>query len=370
VPSFDIEVPALSRGLLDRSEDVREPERVTASWPAAKVLRVGSAGSLPLVTDGTGTRLVLDDAAGWGQVPPAGAVLLGCIDGRHYWAIPADGDGASILPTALPPVSVPPVSVPPVSVPPVSSPSPSLLVESASLPSPSTPSTASPSTSLLVESTSPPSSLSLSAPTTTTGTIRSAGPLLADDEAALATTAVALLGWHAGAAFCSRCGQPTTADPTGHSRSCPSGHQEFPRTDPAVIVLVHDGAGNAVLARQPSWAPGRFSVLAGFAEAGESLEATVVREIGEEIGVQVGDVEYLGSQPWPFPRSLMIAFAARAPRGALLRPRPGEIEQARWFSRDRLRALLEGRGDGVEPVTLPDSISIARRMVEGFVRAG
>jgi NAD+ diphosphatase len=291
--AFHIDVPVLSRGLLDRSEDVREPAAVAAAWPGARVLQVGEAGRLPLAPDAGEPRLAFADAARFGVAPPAGAVLLGSIAGTHYWAVPA-------------------------------------VVESA-------------------------------------GTIRSVGPLLSDDEAALATTAVALLGWHATAAYCSRCGRPTAPDATGHSRSCPVGHQEFPRTDPAVIVLVHDGEGNAVLARQPGWAPGRFSVLAGFAEAGESLEATVVREIGEEVGVAVRDVEYLGSQPWPFPRSLMIAFAARAPRGAALRPRPGEIEQARWFSRDRLRGIISGNAE--EGITLPDPVSIARRMVEGFVAA-
>ena len=307
--AFRIDLPALSRGLLDRSEDVREPRQVAAAWPTAKVLRVGPAGELPLIGDGGGTRLAFGDATDWGVAPPPGAVLVGSISGTHYWAVTdGSGSGDSGVPAAS---------------------------------------------------------------GVTSGTIRSAGTLLADAEAALATTAVALLGWHAGAGFCSRCGRSTVADVTGHSRTCPSGHQEFPRTDPAVIVLVHDGAGSAVLARQPSWAPGRFSVLAGFAEAGESLEATVIREIGEEIGVGVGDVEYLGSQPWPFPRSLMIAFAARAPRGAQLRPREGEIEQARWFSRQELRALVDGEAGATGGrVTLPDSVSIARRMVEGFVRSG
>jgi NAD+ diphosphatase len=136
--------------------------------------------------------------------------------------------------------------------------------------------------------------------------------------------------------------------------------------------MVHDAADHAVLARQPSWAPGRFSVLAGFTEAGESLEGTVAREIDEEIGVAVDQVEYLGSQPWPFPRSLMIAFAARAPRGAALRPRPGEIDDARWFSRGELRTLLrDADGGRVTPsgITLPGPVSIARRMVEAFVHA-
>jgi NAD+ diphosphatase len=112
--------------------------------------------------------------------------------------------------------------------------------------------------------------------------------------------------------------------------------------------------------------------LAGFTEAGESLEGTVAREIDEEIGVAVDQVEYLGSQPWPFPRSLMIAFAARAPRGAALRPRPGEIDDARWFSRGELRTLLrDADGGRVTPsgITLPGPVSIARRMVEAFVHA-
>lgn len=294
MPGFRIDLPALSRGLLDRSEDVREPARVAATWPSAKILQVGPAGRLPVTREGPATRLEFTDAARLGDVPPPGAVLLGSVGGTDYWAVDA-------------------------------------AVESAA-------------------------------------TIRSVGPLLSDDHAALATTAVALLGWHAAAGFCPQCGRPTQPDATGHSRSCSEGHQEFPRTDPAVIVLVHDGQGNAVLARQASWAPGRFSVLAGFAEAGESLEGTVVREIGEEIGVRVGDVQYLGSQPWPFPRSLMIGFEALAPVRAVLRPRPGEIEQARWFSRQQLREIMAGRVDG--GITLPDSVSIARRMVEGFVAAG
>jgi NAD+ diphosphatase len=346
--SFHIDIPALSRGLLDRSEDVRDPDSVAAAWPAAKIIPVDGEGRLPLASTGDRVRLVFHDAARFGGAPPDGAVLLGSVEGTHYWALERDRISAATV-TGSPPAASSPRVAPP----------------------------------------APPPETSTGAPVPdiTLGTIRTAAALLSEDEAALATTAVALLGWHAAAGFCSRCGAPMTPDSTGHSRSCPSGHQEFPRTDPAVIVLVHDGEGNAVLARQPSWAPGRFSVLAGFAEAGESLEGTVVREIGEEIGVRVRDVEYLGSQPWPFPRSLMIAFAARAPAGAPLRPRPGEIEQARWFSRDRLRALLEsgpgigregrsvsaspaGVGDEAPAITLPDSVSIARRMVEGFVRAG
>lgn len=298
---FTIDLPALARGPVDRSEDLRHPERLAGSWRTARVLAVGTDGRLPVTTTASGLHLAFVDATGIGDAPPAEAVLLGRVGDRDFWAIPQPG-------------------------------------------------------------TAPGDA----------DTIRALGPLLADDEASLATTAVALLGWHESAGFCSRCGQPTRSDVSGHSRTCPSGHQEFPRTDPAVIVLVHDGDDHAVLARQPSWAPGRFSVLAGFAEAGESLESTVTREIAEEIGLPVDDVNYLGSQPWPFPRSLMIAFAAQAPRGVPLTPRAGEIEDARWFSRQELAELIaaDTAADQAGGITLPGPVSIARRMVEGFVGTG
>ncbi len=126
-----------------------------------------------------------------------------------------------------------------------------------------------------------------------------------------------------------------------------------------------------VLARQPIWPPGRMSVLAGFVEAGESLEATVVREIGEEIGVRVRDVAYLGSQPWPFPRSLMLGFAARTDAGAPLFPRDGEIEEAIWIDRDAVRGLLDAGAGGWEStppggIGLPPPVSIAHRMIAGW----
>ena len=216
------------------------------------------------------------------------------------------------------------------------------------------------------------------------GGLRELGSLLPDSDAGLLTTATALLTWHAAAGYCPRCGQQSLPTPAGWSRVCPAGHEDFPRTDAAVIVLVHDGAGSMVLARQPIWPPGRMSVLAGFVEAGESLEATVVREVLEEVGVHVTDVSYLGSQPWPFPRSLMVGFAARAEPGAELRPRDGEIEEAHWYDRAAVRAMIAaedpavadnwgsaapivGRGDGSAfNVVLPGPVSIARRMIEGW----
>jgi NAD+ diphosphatase len=222
--------------------------------------------------------------------------------------------------------------------------------------------------------------------------LREIGALLSDTEAGLFTTATALLTWHGAAPFCPRCGQRSTPRPAGWSRTCPNDHEEFPRTDPAVIVLVHDGDDSIVLARQPIWPPGRVSVLAGFVEAGESLEAAVVREIGEEIGLRVRDVHYLGSQPWPFPRSMMVGFAARADRTDELRPRVGEIESARWVDRATVRRLIAedednwlsatpgGAGlsaaerDNAAPVdagtafaqVLPGPVSIARRMIEAW----
>lgn len=210
-------------------------------------------------------------------------------------------------------------------------------------------------------------------------TLRELGAGLGDADAGLVVTAVALLGWHARGAFCPTCGDASTPTPAGWSRSCPQGHQEFPRTDPAVIVLVHDGADNMVLARQPIWASGRYSVLAGFNEAGESLEATVVREIGEEIGVAVTDIRYLGSQPWPFPRSLMLGFCARAEPGVEFHPQDSEIEEARWVSRDAVRRMLGGSGwaagpgesdRAVDGIVLPGSISIAYRMIQGWAAVG
>jgi NAD+ diphosphatase len=229
--------------------------------------------------------------------------------------------------------------------------------------------------------------------------LREIGALLSDTDAGLFTAATALLTWHAAAPFCPRCGQRSAARPAGWSRVCPNDHEDFPRTDPAVIVLVHDGHDSIVLARQPIWPPGRVSVLAGFVEAGESLEAAVVREIAEEVGLRVRDVQYLGSQPWPFPRSLMVGFAARADRTDELRPRVGEIESARWVDRATVRQLIaddqdnwlsgsatqtpspglsSDERDNAAPVdagtafaqVLPGPVSIARRMIDAWAAAG
>ena len=203
--------------------------------------------------------------------------------------------------------------------------------------------------------------------------LRMVGAALDALGAGLLTTAVAVLSWHEQARFCARDGSPTRPAHGGWHRHCEAaGHEEYPRTDPAVICLVHDGADRVLLARQPIWPPGRYSVLAGFVEAGESLEACVRREIHEEVGVTVRDVGYLGSQAWPFPRSLMVGFHALADPDQPLVPADGEIEDAMWVTRAELREAL-GRGDwggrpdaGTRPLLLPGRVSIARSMLDSW----
>jgi NAD+ diphosphatase len=199
--------------------------------------------------------------------------------------------------------------------------------------------------------------------------LRTAGGNLADTDAGLLTTAVSLLNWHDRAHYCSVCGASTRQVRAGWVRECAGcGREEYPRTDPAVICLVHDGADHVLLARQPVWPPERYSVLAGFVEAGESLEACVRREIAEEVGVEVTGVRYLGSQPWPFPRSLMLGFAALADRNQPLQPADGEIEDARWVHRDHVLAALQDPNDATEGLRLPPGVSIAYRMLRGWAQ--
>jgi NAD+ diphosphatase len=185
---------------------------------------------------------------------------------------------------------------------------------------------------------------------------------LADAELELAFTAVALVGWHARARFCPVCGALTQAALGGLMRRCTGcGIELHPRTDPAVIVAIVDSDDRLLLGRQPAWPEGRYSVFAGFAEAGESLEQAVRREMAEEIGLELEDIAYLGSQPWPFPQSLMVGFRARAVAGDV-RLLDGEIEHARWFTRPELSgAIASGE------VLLPMKTSIANRMINSWL---
>jgi len=171
--------------------------------------------------------------------------------------------------------------------------------------------------------------------------------------------ALGLANWHARHGFCANCGSPTSIASAGHMRQCPHCNaQHFPRYDPAVIMLVVDDDDRALFGHNPAWPPGLFSTLAGFVEPGESLEAAVIREVFEEVGVVVDDVVYEGSQPWPFPSSLMLGFRAHAVDPTLHIDRD-EITEARWFSRDELVAAGR-RGEAL----MPGAISIARWLVE------
>jgi NAD+ diphosphatase len=200
--------------------------------------------------------------------------------------------------------------------------------------------------------------------------LRSLGRIFDDTSSQLVSSAIALLNWHDSARFSAVDGSPTKPARGGWSRVNPiTGHEEFPRIDPAVICLVHDGADRAVLARQAVWPERMFSLLAGFVEAGESFEVCVAREIREEIGLTVHDVRYLGSQPWPFPRSLMVGFHALGDPDQDFSFNDGEIVEAAWFTRDEVRAALEA-GDwssaSKSKLLLPGSISIARVIIESW----
>jgi NAD+ diphosphatase len=200
--------------------------------------------------------------------------------------------------------------------------------------------------------------------------LRRAGPIFDDVSAQLVATATALLNWHDSARFSAIDGAPTKAVRAGWARvNAANGHEEFPRIDPAVICLVHDGHDRAVLARQTLWPERLFSLLAGFVEAGESFESCVVREIAEEIGLNVTDVQYLGRQPWPFPRSLMVGFHAIGDPEQEFSFNDGEIVEAAWFTKDEVRAALaDGDWSSESPsrILLPGSISIAREIIESW----
>jgi NAD+ diphosphatase len=191
--------------------------------------------------------------------------------------------------------------------------------------------------------------------------LREVGADLDDLDAGLLAEAVGILEWHERHRFSPLTGAATTIEHAGWVQRDPTtGTQFFPRTDPAVIMLVHDGGDRCVLGRQPVWPAGRFSVLAGFVEPGESAEAAVAREVEEEVGLRVTDVRYVASQPWPFPQSLMLGFVARVDGDPTLHIDHDEIEEAQWFTREQLRA-------GTGPRALPPPVSIARNLIDRWV---
>ena len=175
--------------------------------------------------------------------------------------------------------------------------------------------------------------------------------------------AIALSNWHDAHPHCSKCGAATRVDLAGAARICDVDQsQHHPRTDPAVIVLIKDRADRILLGHQPVWPDGRFSTFAGFLEPGETFEQCVAREAFEESGVQLSEIKYLGSQPWPFPASIMIAFEAITDAPDQAHPDGEEITEVRWFSRAELKAAAE---DG--SLLLPPTVSVARRMIEGWL---
>lgn len=190
--------------------------------------------------------------------------------------------------------------------------------------------------------------------------LRSAAAALDAGQAGLLAYARALCVWRSLHRHCGRCGTPNQAESGGHRLRCPACcNTSFPRTDPAVIFCIRHGQ-RCLLGRQPGWPPGRYSTLAGFVEPGETLEAAVVREAHEEAGIVVDQCRYLGSQPWPFPASLMLGFEAQAIETSI---RLGdELEDARWFDPDQLRsAIAQGT------LRLPPRLSISRWLIERWL---
>lgn len=182
-------------------------------------------------------------------------------------------------------------------------------------------------------------------------------------EAELAVEAVAISNWIGGTRFCHRCGEPLSLRSGGWEMVCGRGHTVFPRVDPAVIMAVRDAEDRLLLARNGRWAPGRLSVLAGFVEAGEPLESAVAREVLEETGVVVDDVAYVTSQPWPFPRSLMLAFEGRTrARQEDVKVDGEELVFARFFSREEFSGALASGEIG-----LPTPTSVSARLIERWL---
>jgi NAD+ diphosphatase len=188
--------------------------------------------------------------------------------------------------------------------------------------------------------------------------LRRLGAVLSDRDAGLFTQALALCNWHETNQHCPKCGTPTVIEQGGWSRRCFKDNNEiFPRTDPAIIVAITDQQDRILLGSQGTWEHNRWSVLAGFVEAGESLEAAVVREMKEECGLEVFDIQYLYSQSWPFPQSLMLGFSAKADSSIEFLPDGEEIVKLRWFSRAEIKAEAKS-------ILLPSDSTISRSLIE------
>ena len=191
------------------------------------------------------------------------------------------------------------------------------------------------------------------------GNLRQLGAQLSDRDAGLFTEALGIINWHDSHRFSPRTGEPTVSAKGGWVRVDPSGKEIFPRTDAAIIVGITDADDRLLLGSNAMWESNRYSLLAGFVEPGESLETAVMREVFEESGLRVVDPVYLGSQPWPFPASLMLGFTAKldASSDGIGAPDGNEILDVRWFSRAELQAA-------VGEILLPGPTSIARAIIE------
>ena len=197
-------------------------------------------------------------------------------------------------------------------------------------------------------------------------TLREIGVHLSPRDIGLSVHAQGLANWHTKHPRCAQCGAATTVISGGSVRRCLIDQSEhYPRTDGAVIVLVKDDQDRILLGRQKVWPKYRFSTFAGFVEPGESFEHCVVREVREEAGVELSQINYLGSQPWPFPASLMIAFEAVTNTPQLARPDGEEIEEIRWFSRAEMKAAILDKS-----LILPLEISVARQMIKAWYGQG
>lgn len=198
--------------------------------------------------------------------------------------------------------------------------------------------------------------------------LRAIGPTMDDLDASVLSYARGMCYWHRRHRYCGTCGHGTVSKRGGHVRLCTNpecGIQHFPRTDPAIIVLVNDGE-RCLLGRKPEWPANRYSTIAGFVEPGEAIEQAVAREVREETGVVVTDVSYHSSQPWPFPGSVMLGFHAHGHDNGRIELLDGELEDARWFGREEVGQAMERKG----PLRLPPGISIARRLIEDWYRHG
>ena len=202
------------------------------------------------------------------------------------------------------------------------------------------------------------SAMSIEADPSLWQSLRALGSELSDRDAGLFTQSLAVANWHEINQHCPKCGTPTVIEQGGWVRRCFKDNNEiFPRTDPAIIVAITDQQDRILLGSQGTWEQNRWSVLAGFVEAGESLEAAVVREMKEECGLEVFDLEYLYSQSWPFPQSLMLGFRAKADSSIEFLPDGEEIVKLRWFSRAEITAEAKS-------ILLPGNSTISRALIE------